>query len=53
MAKLLYVQTSGIDTPERLYAPFILAMTAKAMGDDATIYFVIKVSVLGQNSFNP
>ncbi len=42
MAKLLYVQTSGIDTPERLYAPFILAMTAKAMGDDATIYFVIK-----------
>jgi len=42
MAKLLYVQTSGIDTPERLYAPFILAMTAKAMGDDAIIYFVIK-----------
>ncbi|AAB91045.1 DsrE family protein [Archaeoglobus fulgidus] len=42
MAKLLYVQTSGIDTPERLYAPFVLAMTAKAMGDDAIIYFVIK-----------
>ncbi|KUJ92397.1 MAG: hypothetical protein XD40_2409, partial [Archaeoglobus fulgidus] len=34
--------TSGIDTPERLYAPFVLAMTAKAMGDDAIIYFVIK-----------
>ena len=29
--KMLYVQTSGIDAPERLYAPFILAMTAKAM----------------------
>jgi predicted peroxiredoxin len=40
--KLLYVQTSGVDTPERLYAPFILATTAVAMGVDATIFFVIK-----------
>ena len=40
--KILYVQTSGVDTPERLYAPFILATTAVAMGVDATIYFVIK-----------
>jgi len=40
--KILYVQTSGIDTPERTYAPFILASTAVAMGIDATIYFVIK-----------
>lgn len=40
--KILYVQTSGIDTPERLYAPFILATTAVAMGIEATIYFVIK-----------
>ena len=40
--KILYVQTSGTDTPERLYAPFILAATAVAMGIDATIYFVIK-----------
>jgi predicted peroxiredoxin len=40
--KLLFVQTSGTDTPERLYAPFILASTAKAMDVDATIYFVIK-----------
>ena len=40
--KLLYVQTSGTDTPERLYAPFILASTAKAMDLDATVYFVIK-----------
>ncbi|MDP2767521.1 MAG: DsrE family protein [Candidatus Methanoperedens sp.] len=30
MPSLLYVQTSGIDTPERLYSPFILAQTAKA-----------------------
>ena len=22
---ILYVQTSGIDTPERLYSPFVLA----------------------------
>lgn len=40
--KILYVQTSGTDTPERLYAPFILATTAVAMGVDATIYFLIK-----------
>jgi len=40
--KLLYVQTSGIDTPERTYAPFILATTAVAMGLDATIYFLVK-----------
>jgi len=40
--KILYVQTSGIDTPERTYAPFVLAATAAAMGIDATIYFVIK-----------
>mgnify|MGYP001047058538 FL=1 len=40
--RLLYVQTSGTDTPERLYAPFILASTARAMDLDATIYFVIK-----------
>ncbi len=40
--KILYVQTSGIDRPERTYAPFVLAATAAAMGLDATIYFVIK-----------
>jgi len=40
--KLLYVQTSGVDTPERLYAPFVLASTARAMDLDATIYFVMK-----------
>ncbi|MCE8424053.1 MAG: DsrE/DsrF/DrsH-like family protein [Candidatus Methanoperedens sp.] len=40
MTNILYVQTSGIDSPERLYSPFILAQTAKAMGIDATIYFL-------------
>ncbi len=40
--KILYVQTSGVDTPERTYAPFVLVATAAAMGVDATIYFVIK-----------
>lgn len=42
VGKILYIQTSGVDTPERLYAPFILAMTARAMGIDASIYFMIK-----------
>ena len=40
--KILYVQTSGTDTPERLYAPFILGATAVAMDIEATIYFIIK-----------
>lgn len=40
--KILFVQTSGVDTPERTYAPFILATTAAMMGVDATIYFLIK-----------
>jgi hypothetical protein len=31
-----------LDTPERTYAPFILATTAVAMGLDATVYFLIK-----------
>ncbi len=38
--KLLYVQTSGVDTPKRLYSPFVLGMTAKAMDIDATVYFL-------------
>lgn len=40
--KILYIQTSGVDTPERTYMPFVLATTATAMGIDAAIYFVIK-----------
>lgn len=40
--KILYVQTSGVDSPERAYAPFILATTAAMMNIDATVYFLIK-----------
>jgi hypothetical protein len=40
--KILYIQTSGVDTPERTYSPFVLGATAAAMGLDATIYFLIK-----------
>lgn len=42
MARILYIQTSGTETPERLYAPFVLAMTARAMDMDADIYFMIR-----------
>src|SRR5512137_1798580 len=42
MSKILYIQTSGLDTPERLYAPFILGMTARAMDVEASIFFIIK-----------
>jgi len=37
---ILYVQTSGTYDPKRLYSPFVLGMTAKAMDIDATIYFL-------------
>ena len=40
--KILYVQTSGTDTPERLYSPFILGMSATAMGVEASVFFMIK-----------
>jgi predicted peroxiredoxin len=40
--KILYLQTSGVDTPERLYAPFVLATTAAAMDLEPTVYFFIK-----------
>jgi len=36
--RILYVLTSGPDTPERLYAPFILATAAKKMNIEATIF---------------
>ena len=42
MSTILYVQTSGVDTPERTYAPFILGMTARAMDIEAEIFFMIK-----------
>ena len=38
--KILYVQTSGVNTPKRLYSPFVLGMTARAMDIDTTIYFL-------------
>ena len=37
---LLYVQTSGTSTPERLYSPLVLAQTAKAQGLEPKIYFL-------------
>ncbi|MFO7952666.1 MAG: DsrE family protein [Bacillota bacterium] len=40
--KILYVQTSGTDTPERLYSPLILAQTARAMDVEASVYFLGK-----------
>lgn len=38
--RILYVQTSGINTPMRLYSPFVLATVAASMNIDATIYFL-------------
>ena len=38
--KIMYVQTSGLNTPERLYSPFVLAATAKSTDLDAIIYFL-------------
>jgi len=40
--KILYIQTSGVEAPERAYAPFILASTAAMMNVDATVYFLVK-----------
>jgi predicted peroxiredoxin len=42
MSRILYIQTSGTDTPERLYAPFVLGSMAAAMGIEASIFFMIK-----------
>ncbi len=42
MEKIIYIQTSGMENPERLYAPFILATTAAAMEVEAAIIFLIK-----------
>jgi predicted peroxiredoxin len=49
--KILYVQTSGPETPERLYSPLILAQTALAMDIEPTIYFLglgLKLLVKGE-----
>jgi len=48
---ILYVQTSGTGTPERLYSPLILAQTARAMDLEATVYFLglgLKALVKGE-----
>ena len=37
---ILYVQTSGIETPERLLEPFILAESATTLDVNAIIFFV-------------
>ena len=37
----LYVQSSGVDTPQRAATPFFLAATAAAMDWDVRIYFTI------------
>jgi predicted peroxiredoxin len=39
---ILYVQTSGTDTPMRLYSPVVLATVARSMNIDATIFFLGK-----------
>ena len=39
---ILYVQTSGVDTPTRLYSPIVLATVARSMDIDATVYFLGK-----------
>ncbi len=49
--KILYVQTSGTDTPERLYSPLILAQTALAMDIEPVVYFLgqgLKVLIKGE-----
>jgi predicted peroxiredoxin len=48
--KILYIQTSGVDNPERAYAPFILATTASMMNIEATVYFVIKGVTLSRKA---
>ena len=39
--KILYIQTSGPDTPERLYSPFILGIAAAAMDVEVGIFFMM------------
>jgi predicted peroxiredoxin len=38
--KILYVQTSGTNAPERQYSPLVLAQTAKAMDIEAAVYYL-------------
>jgi predicted peroxiredoxin len=40
--RILYVQTSGTDTPMRLYSPIVLATVAVSMNVEATVFFLGK-----------
>jgi predicted peroxiredoxin len=42
MTRILFVQSSGTDTPERSYAPFVLASIARTMEVEVSIFFMIK-----------
>lgn len=44
--KLLIIQTSGIDTPERTATPFYIATSAATMDMDVTIVFTINGSTI-------
>lgn len=38
--KMLYVLTSGSESPKRAYAALLLATAAASAGDEATVYFI-------------
>lgn len=38
--KILYIQASGPEEPEKQYAPLVLAQTARAMDLDATVFYL-------------
>jgi hypothetical protein len=40
--KLLIIQTSGVNTPKRTYAPLFFAVTARAMGFEVTVWFTME-----------
>lgn len=48
--RIIYIQTSSVDTIERTYAPFILAITAVAMGIDASVYFMMRGCTILRNA---
>jgi predicted peroxiredoxin len=39
--RIIYVQTGGVENPERAYTPTLLATAAASAGIDAAIYFII------------
>lgn len=39
--RILILQTSGVDTPKRTYAPLFFAVTARAMDLDVVIWFTM------------